>query len=372
VKAFVIRRGAALVVFTSTAVHAQQTPTQQAPTSSVASAIAKARSFISDTMTKVGAPGAQVTVMHHGRIIWSEGFGFADVEQGVRVSPQTRFRIGSVSKSLTSALLGKLVEQKKLDLDAPVQRYVPSFPLKRWPITTRQVGGHLAGIRHYDRNEENVVATHYNDVVAGLAIFQNDSLRFQPGTRYSYSSYGWNLISAVLQGAGGAPFLEQMQRQVFDAAELRHTSADQVDSIIPGRARWYTRTARGPSGKLINAPFTDNSYKWAGGGFISTTEDLVTFADAMLHGRLLDPATVKLLWTSQRTSDGKETGYGIGWGVDRDAKGRQRVSHSGGSVGGTAMLIIYPEQDFIIALLVNSDFTFVGATHSVAEFFLSM
>jgi serine beta-lactamase-like protein LACTB, mitochondrial len=348
-------------------------PAQQtagAPTPALSAATARARAFIADTMTKVGAPGVQITAMQHGRVIWSEGFGFADVEQGVRVTPTTRFRVGSVSKSLTSALLGKLVEQKKLDLDAPVQRYVPSFPTKRWPMTTRQVGGHLAGIRHYDRSEENIVYTHYDDVVAGLAVFQNDSLRFQPGARFSYSSYGWNLISAILQGAGNEPFLAQMQRQVFDAAELRHTSADFVDSIIPGRARWYTRTARGANGKVINAPFTDNSYKWAGGGFVSTTEDLVTFGDAMLHGRLLDPATVKLLWTSQRTLDGKETGYGIGWFIDRDAKGRQRVSHSGGSVGGTAMLIIYPEQDFVIAMLVNSDFTIVGTTANVAEFFL--
>ena len=366
------RNGLALSIIAAATVSAQQPSAArpQASPASVAGTIAKARAFIADTMARVGAPGAQVTVMRHGRIVWSEGFGFADVEQQVRVTPQTRFRVGSVSKSLTSALLGRLVEQGKLDLDAPIQRYVPSFPTKPWPITTRQLGGHLAGIRHYDRNEENVVYQHYTDVVADLAIFANDSLRFQPGTRYSYSSYGWNLVSAVLQGAGGEPFLSQMQRQVFDAAELRHTTPDQVDSIIPFRARWYTRTARAPAGKVINAPFTDNSYKWAGGGFLSTTEDLVTFGDAMLHGRLLKPETVKLLWTSQRTTDGKETGYGIGWGVDKDAAGRERISHSGGSVGGTAMLIIYPKEDVIVAMLVNSDFTFVGATHRVAEMFL--
>jgi CubicO group peptidase (beta-lactamase class C family) len=360
-----------LVLVLASSAQGQQQASAPAAPAQVAGAIAKARAFVTDTMTKLGAPGAQLTVMRAGRIIWSEGFGFADLEQQVRVTPTTRFRVGSVSKSLTSALLGKLVEQGKLDLDAPVQKYVPSFPVKKWPITTRQVGGHLAGIRHYDRDEENVVYQHYSDVVAGLAVFANDSLRFQPGTKYSYSSYGWNLISAVLQGAGGEPYLAQMQRQVFDAAELRHTSPDQVDSIIPGRARWYTRTSRGPGGRVVNAPFTDNSYKWAGGGFISTTDDLVTYGDAMLHGRLLKPETVKLLWTSQKTLDGKETGYGIGWGVGRDAAGRERISHSGGSVGGTAMLIIYPKEDLIIAMLVNSDVTFVGSTSRIAEMFLA-
>lgn len=380
--------GTALVILTLSAgapLAAQRTvpePAFASPDADVASATARARAFIADTMARVGAPGAQIAVMRHGRIIWSEGFGFADIEQGVRVTPLTRFRIGSVSKSLSSALLGKLVQQRKLDLDAPVQRYVPSFPTKRWPITTRQVAGHLAGIRHYDREEELFVAQHVPDVRSSLSVFANDSLRNKPGTTFLYSSYGWNLISAVLEAAGGEPYLTLMQREVLDAADLRHTVADQVDSIIPWRARWYTR---GPStgadcdtlsrrgcarGGIVNARFTDNSYKWAGGGFLSTTEDLVTFGDALLHGRLLDSAIVQLLWTSQRTTDGKETGYGMGWAISRDRAGRQVVSHSGGSVGGTANLVIYPKEDMIVAVLVNSDSTFIGAIRTIAEFFL--
>jgi CubicO group peptidase (beta-lactamase class C family) len=160
-----------------------------------------------------------------------------------------------------------------------------------------------------------------------------------------------------------------MQREAIDAAELRHTVPDFVDSIIPGRARWYT-WGEGAGGRVANAPYTDNSHKWAGGGLLSTTDDLAHLADALLHGRLLKPETVQLLWTSQRTVDGKETGYGYGWTVNRDAAGRRRVYHSGGSVGGTAFLLIYPDQDLIVALLVNSDRTFVGATPAIAEMFL--
>jgi len=331
-------------------------------------AIARARAFIRDTMTALGAPGASVAVMRSGKVIWSEGFGFADLEQGVLATPLTRFRVGSVSKALTAAAIGALVETGKLDLDAPVQRYVPGFPIKRWPITSRQLGGHLAGVRHYRDESEFVVNRHYPDVQSGLAIFADDSLLFEPGTRYSYSSFGFNLLSAVIEAVAGEPYLAFMERRVFDAAGLLHTVADHVDSIVPNRARWYTR---GPNrGGIINAPATDNSYKWAGGGFLSTTEDLVEFGDAMLHGRLLQPATVRQLWTSQRLVNGRETGYGIGWSVGKDASGRTVVSHGGGSVGGTAMLLIYPEQDLIIAVLVNSDSTFVGATATIAEMFL--
>jgi CubicO group peptidase (beta-lactamase class C family) len=319
-------------------------------------------------MRVLGAPGASVTVMRNGQIIWSEGFGWADVEQRVPVTPLTRFRVGSVSKSLTSAALGLLVQDGKLDLDAPVQRYVADFPVKRWPITVRQVAGHLAGIRHY-RGEEFMLNRHFANVHDGLAIFKDDSLLFEPGTRYSYSTYGWSLLSAVVEGASGQPFLGFMNSRVFGPAAMHSTVAEFVDSLIPFRAHFYTRVDSGAG--VINSPFVDNSYKWAGGGFLSTTEDLGRFGEALLEGTLLKPVTVQLLWTSQKTKDGKETGYGMGWRTDRDSAGRRRVWHSGGSAGGTAYLLIYPEQKLIIAVLVNSDQTFIGASSRIAEWFLS-
>ncbi|HEX6643571.1 MAG TPA: serine hydrolase domain-containing protein, partial [Gemmatimonadales bacterium] len=163
-------------------------------------AITRARQFIVDSIARVGIPGVSITVMRDGRIVWSEGIGWADLEQRVPVTPLTRFRVGSVSKSLTAAAVGLLVERGRLDLDAPVQRYVPAFPEKRYPITTRLVAGHLAGIRHYAGNEFLSMRP-YASVTEGLEIFQHDSLLFHPGTRYLYSSYGWNLVSAVIEGA---------------------------------------------------------------------------------------------------------------------------------------------------------------------------
>jgi len=299
--------------------------------------------------------------------VWIEGFGWADVEQQVPVTALTRFRIGSVSKPLTAAGLGLLVEEGKVDLDAPVQRYVRDFPVKRWPITVRQVAGHLAGIRHY-RGEEFLSQRHYATVTEGLAIFRDDSLDVEPGTKWHYSSYGYNLLSAIIERAAGRPFLEYMHDRVLVPAGMRQTAAEYVDSLIPYRARFYTRD--GERGGIVNAPFVDNSYKWAGGGYLSTTEDLARFGQAMLDGTLLKPATVQQMWTAQRTRDGKSTDYGIGWGVERDSSGRRRISHSGSSVGGTAFLVIYPDQKLVVALLVNSDQTFVRATPRIAEAFL--
>src|SRR5690606_34055138 len=205
-----------------------------------ADAIAQGRATVAAVMAEHGIPGLSVAVLVDGAVVWSEGFGYANIEHRVPVTPLTRLRIGSVSKPVTAAALGKLVEQGRLDLDAPVQRYVPSFPEKRWPITTRQLAGHLAGIRHY-RGDEFLSRDRYETVLDGLAIFQDDSLLFEPGTRYSYSSYGWNLISAVIEGAAGEPFLAYMQREVFDPLGLRSIVAEHTDSIIAHRASFYER-----------------------------------------------------------------------------------------------------------------------------------
>ena len=202
------------------------------------------------------------------------------------------------------------MQEGRLDLDAPVQRYVPDFPQKAWPITTRQLAGHLAGVRHYKPGEFESRA-HYDTVRAGLIVFENDALLFEPGTKFSYSSYGWNLLSAVLEGASGEKFLDLMQRTVFGPAGMTHTGPDDAAAIVPGRAHFYTRDDE--TWTIVNAGFVDNSVKWAGGGFVSTAEDLVAFGNALLEGRLLKPETLRLLWTSQKTVDGKDTDYGMGW-----------------------------------------------------------
>ena len=294
-------------------------------------------------------PGVSLAVGIGGRVVWSEGFGFSDLEHRIAVTPATRFRVGSISKSLTAAALGQLYERGRLDLDAPVQRYVPAFPSKRWPITVRQVAGHIAGIRHY-QGDEVFLYRPFATVSAALNIFDDDTLLFEPGTRFSYSSYGWNLLSAVVETAAGEDFLTYMRRHVFEPLDMRNTVADFVDSIIPNRTGFYEIQ---DDGRVTNSPAVNNSYKWAGGGFLSTPEDLLRFAYAHIEGGFLKPETVRLLWTSQRLRSGDETGYGLGWFTRTDASGHWLVSHSGGSVGGNSLLLIHPEARVVLAIVAN-------------------
>jgi CubicO group peptidase (beta-lactamase class C family) len=296
-----------------------------------------------------GTPGLALAVAVDGKIVYSEGFGFADLEERVPVWPTTKFRIGSISKPLTATALMQLVEAGKLDLDAPVQKYVPSFPDKGSPITVRMVAGHLAGIRHYHGDEMNI-QRHYDNVLEGLKIFENDPLVSPPGTKFNYSSYGFNLLSAVIESASGEPFLPYMQEHVFTAMGLAHTAADQNSQIIEQRSRFYELAK---DGHPENAPYVDNSYKWAGGGLLSTAEDLVRFGSTMVQPGFLKAETLQTMFTPQKTKSGEPIEYGIGWSVHKSQSGRMTYEHAGGSVGGTSQLILYPETHVVVALVTN-------------------
>jgi len=296
-----------------------------------------------------GVPGLALAVAVDGKLVYSEGFGYADLEERVPAWPTTKFRIGSISKPLTAVALMELVEAGKVDLDAPVQKYVPSFPDKGALITVRMVAGHLGGIRHY-KEGEFTMQKHYASVMEGLKIFEDDPLVSPPGTKFNYSSYGYNLLSAVVESASGENFLVYMQGRVFGPLGLVHTAADHNTQIVEERSRFYEIPKDGP---VENAPYVDNSYKWAGGGFLSTSEDLVRFGSALLQPGFLKADTLKVMFTSQTTSAGEETGYGIGWSVGKSKSGKLVYEHAGGSVGGTSQLIIYPETRVVVALVTN-------------------
>ncbi len=355
---------AATLIAAATSAAPLAAPAVTAAAQSRAAAVERARALVRAHQAELGIPGISAAVGIDGIVVWSEGFGYADLENRVPARATTLYRIGSVSKPVTATAVVQLALDGRLDLDAAVQRYVPTFPEKDYPITTRQLAGHLAGIRHYRGNESvGEGQRHYDDVVEALGIFGEDPLLFAPGQRYSYSSYGWNLISAVVQGAAGEDFLSYMQERVFDPLGLNHTYADDPRLIIPERTRFYAYSG----GRTLNAPFVDNSYKWAGGGFIASVEDLVRFGSAHLSPGFLPQAGLDLLFTSQRNSAGEPTGYGIGWRVGtfgalfpEDSPLRSgrlaelRVMHHGGSsVGGRAFLLLVPEERVVVALLVN-------------------
>lgn len=342
------------------------TDADQSSPASHQEAIDTARVWVQEAMEEEQYPGLSIAVAIDGETVWSEGFGHADIAAGAPVTPDSKFRIGSVSKPFTAAAIAQLMIEGQLDVDAPIQEYVPEFPEKQWTVTTRQVGGHIAGIRHYLGNE-NLSDVRYETVAEGLDIFKDSPLLFEPGTEYSYSSYGWNLISAVVEGASGQPFLDYMDEHVFGPLGMTHTEADWATEEIDGRVSFYVR---GEDGVPEDAPYVDNSYKWAGGGFLSTPEDMIRFAEAHRDTGFLTREGLDFLMTSQTLSDGNETGYGFGWSTAVDDAGRRLVGHTGGSVGGTTLLTMNPETGVIVAMAINLSRADLSLGRRVMQLFL--
>ncbi len=319
----------------------------------------QADAMIEAFLNSVEVPGLSVSVSQKGELVYSKGFGFADIDNQVPVDPsQTKFRIGSVSKTITASGLAKLYEDGKVDLDAPIQQYVPIWPDKGETITLRLLAGHLAGIRHY-KGLEMLSKTKYEEVVDGLGIFINDPLINKPGTEYSYSSYGWNLISVAMENAAApeasflsdVSFLSYMQTEVFEPLGMNNTEADHADQDIVNRTKFYKRK---PRGGFVNAPYVDNSYKWAGGGFVGTTEDLCKFGQAHMKEGYLKQETLDEWMQSQKTTSGKETNYGIGWRTVK-MDGYTFYGHTGGSVGGITRFFMHIPSQTVVAMTGNID-----------------
>ncbi len=315
--------------------------------------LAKIEAAITATMSSTKIPGLSIAIVTDNKLRWQKGFGTADLENSLPAKAATVYRSASVAKPLTAVAVMQLVERGKLDLDAPIQKYVPTFPAKQWPITTRQLLGHLSGIRNY-RGNENDSTRFYPSLTEALSIFKDDPLDFEPLTRYSYTTYGYTLIGTVIEGASGMSYIDYMRENVFKPANMSHTRADSVFDIITNRARGYRpRVYAVFDGNLRNASLADTSYKIPGGGLVSTVEDLANFAVAVQNGTLIKKETFEQMSTPQTTKDGKQTRYGLGFYIDGIGDKKGLVWHGGVQQGVTSVLFIVPKERSAIAILTN-------------------
>ena len=322
-------------------------------------AVEEARRLARSLVVDENVPGLSVAVAKRGRIVWAEGFGWADVERRVPVTPATKLRVGSVSLPLTAAAVGLLHERGRLDLDAPVRQYVPAFPEKPWPVSTRQLMGHVAGVRRPGLERETLPNRHCASLDEALQIFGDDPLLFRPGTDYRFSPYGWILVSAVVEAAAAEPLSRFMAREVFEPAGMASTGFDEADGVPGLTTMYFPRAFQRPDLGLQDAPRVDYSC-WAGAGaLLSTPSDLVRFGSAMSKPGLLKAETIALLQTPLRLESGASTGYGLGWKVESlqlaGAPARQ-VGHPGGPVGGTVSLMTFPDLGLVVAAASNVSF----------------
>ncbi len=312
----------------------------------------KVERILTETMTVHHIPGASIGVVMNGAIVWTHGYGMADVEGSVEARDTTEYRLASISKPLSAVAAMTLVEQHKLDLDAPVQKYCPAFPQKDSPITVRELLSHTSGIRHY-KNEEDIEhlaenTRHFDSIDDSLAIFAKDPLEFQPGSKFGYSTYGYTVVGCAIEGASGEKFYDYLRHAVLAPAGMQHTVTDNLQTIIPDRTRGYDLL----DGHLINAGLMDSSYKIPGGGLLSDVDDMSHFMVAMMQRQVVSEQTTLMMWTPVKTSDGKTSGYGFGFGMG-DQHGWKTVAHSGGQKGTSTIMYMIPEKQFGVVILTN-------------------
>ena len=332
--------------------------THSAPLPRWAEAVEHGGQIVRAALNEQNLPGLSVAVGVGGDIVWAEGFGWADLDNRVPVSPDVLFRIGTASTALTSAAVGVMLEKGRLNLDDEIQTYVPAFPKKQWPVTLRQLMGHLAGVRNDGGDEGPLLSARCERPVEGLRPFAGRPLLFEPGTQYRYSSYGWIVVSAAVEAAAEEPLLTFMRKQIFEPLGMDDTRADSATEPIPDRASFYfPRFAADPRYGLHPMREIDYSCYAGSSAFLSTPSDLVRFGMAINSGRLLQPATVESLQTPQRLASGQETGYGLGWDLETVALAgapTRVVGHDGESLGGmVASLMTFPERGIVVSVTSN-------------------
>jgi serine beta-lactamase-like protein LACTB, mitochondrial len=334
--------------------------THAVPSPQWTTAVEQGRQIVRARLIEQNLPGLSVAVGVGGDIVWAEGFGWADLDKRVPVAPDMTFRIGTASVALTSAAVGLLLEKRRLSLDEVIQIQVPEFPQHQWPVTLRQLMGHMAGVPNDGGDEGPLFSERCERPVDALQFLSGHEreLLFEPGTRYAYSSYGWIVVSAAVEAAAGEPFLTFMRKQIFEPLGMRDTKADSATEPIPNQVTpYFPRFAADP--RYGPDPMRPIDYSCYAGSsaFLSTPSDLVRFAIAINSGKLLQTATVQLLQASQRLASGQETGYGLGWDLETVTLAGQQtrlVGHDGESLGGmVASIMTFPEHGIVVSVTSN-------------------
>jgi CubicO group peptidase (beta-lactamase class C family) len=314
-----------------------------------------------------------VAVGKGGEVVWSKGYGLANLELGAPVTTSTKFRTASIAKPMTAVAVLQLAEAKQLDLDAAVSTVVPEWKNDDVGVTARNLLGHLGGVRHYKAPGESSGTRYYPTLGSTLSLFAEDALVQKPGTKYQYTTFGYTLLGLLVESKSPLGYRGYMQESVWDKASMKDTTVDDHWRIIPGRAQGYSHLSEGAwnrldkiaqksakVGDVVNAKLHDTSMKIPGGGLLSTPTDLVRFGQALMSNKLLSAESFKLMTTEMKTASGEGTGYGMGIGLDKKSEG-SIISHSGGQAGTSTMMLIDQKSGTVVAVMANADGMPVGA-----------
>lgn len=342
----------------------------------------RADEILKEEFTKLKTPSLSVAIGRNDSLIWSNSIGYADVNGNILANNQTKYRVGSTSKTLTSIGLGVLLQNKVLNPNSKVKDYVPYASEELSKLTVEQLASHTSGIRNYGMCPcfpiwEFYDNNGYNSIRESISIFNNDKLLFEPSTDFSYSTYNYNLLSGVIEGASKTDFLDFMQNEVFEPLTMTQTMPDRMNNSEDNIAKFYDVE----NNKIKEAYKTNSSSKFAGGGFLSTPSDLIKFGNAVLNNNLINKTTTKILFKPVMLKNGKvnKQNYGLGWRNDistnvfKDNREVRIIHHGGTAMGSTAMLILLPEYNVTVAVAMNKNgksTDLFDVAYKIAELFI--
>lgn len=284
----------------------------------------------------------------NGKFIWTGSSGYADLENSVKANSKTVYRIASVSKPITAIAVMQLVEKGKIKLDEDIRTYVSFFPKKKWNITVRNILTHTSGIRSY-RPGEFDNKNYYTSLKEAIAVFSDDSLETKPGSKYSYNTIAYNLLAAAVENVSGFTFGEYLKKNIFEPAGMKSTNLEYQSDLVVNRAHGYIK-----SGDTIrNAPLADLSFKYAGGGIISTVEDLIKLGNALLENKILTKASIDSMTVPTVLDSGEKMQYGLGLGFGVDSLKGRYYAHAGGGTGFSSHFLVCPDSKSVFVHLIN-------------------
>jgi CubicO group peptidase (beta-lactamase class C family) len=297
-------------------------------------------------------PGCAVGASVKGKTVVEKAYGLADLEHDVPNRPDTIFEAGSVSKQFTAAAVLLLARDGKLSLDDEVRKHVPELPDYGTPLTIRHMLNHTSGLRDWGSVASiagwpRTARVHSHAHVLDI-LSRQKALNFTPGTRYSYSNSGYNLLAIIVSRVSGMPFAEFSQKRIFEPLGMTHTSwRDDHTRIVKGRAMAYRQN--GDKDFRIQMPF-ENVH--GNGGLLTTVGDLLKWNRNFVEPKVGDAAFVAEMQTLGKFADGSDQAYALGLQIGT-YKGVRQVGHSGSTAGYRAHLVMYPDQDVSVAVLCN-------------------
>ena len=296
--------------------------------------------------------GVAAAVMQNGSMMWEAGAGYANLEEELPFTPSTKTRIASLVKPMTAIAIMQLVEQGKVELDVPIEAYLPSYPQnQKAKITIRQLLKHTSGTPSYKGMKEINNMVQYDSLAEAVKLFSSRELISLPGKEYHYSSYGYVLLGYIIEQVTGMSYGDYMQRYIWDKAGMSNTGIEEYATEYANKSLLYRKK---DNGKFYEEEKTNLSDRVPGGGVYSTVEDLIKFSIAVADNKLIKESSLDMMLIPLKEMN-ESNNYGLGWSIYGEKQGYYYAfGHSGSQRGASAQLIFLPTHNASIVVVANT------------------